>query len=519
MQADDTLGTAAIDILIVGGGTAGAALAGIIARDTDRAVVLLEAGPDYGPLDARRWPAGLLDARHLPRTHDWGYEGRAHPTHETVTAFDRARVIGGSSAHNGCVALLGHRRDYDRWAERGNTGWGWADVAPAFERAKRGLRVRLVDDDELTPFHAAFIEGAVAAGIPRVHDLNDPDDDQGVAASPVNIAYGIRWNSSLGYLDPVRDRPNLRIVGDVLVDRVEVANGRAVAVHAVIGGARVRIPAARIVLAAGAYGSPAILLRSGIGPADDLRPLGIAPVHPLPGVGTGLVDHPTVKVHFAGTDRLHRAMDDFEAHRWRPDEQSLAKARSSRCTEAFDLHLYSVASHPRGSTGWVYQIYVSSVLPRSVGSVTLASTDPNAAPLIDHGYLTDADGEDRAVLADGIALAREIGAAAGVAPLYGDETVPGPGHDRRDALARFIERTVDIYYHPTSTCTMGPATNPLAVVDPTGKVHGLDGLYVCDASIFPTLMRANTNLPAAMVAEHLAAGIGGNGQQAVDSGQ
>lgn len=509
MQGEDAFSNGAIDILIAGGGTSGAALAGIIARDTDHAAVLLEAGPDYGPLAAGRWPAGLLDARYLPRTHDWGYSGLAHPTHETVTAFDRARVIGGCSAHNGCVALLGHRRDYDRWAERGNTGWGWEDVAPSFARAKRGLRVRQVDDSELTPFQAAFIEGATRVGIPQVADLNNPDELQGVAASPVNIADGIRWNSSLGYLDPVRDRPNLRIVGDVLVDRVEVANGRAVAVHAVIGGVRIRIPAARIVLAAGAYGSPAILLRSGIGPADDLRPLGIAPVHLLPGVGSGLVDHPTVKVHFAGTDRLHRAMDDCEARQWRPDEQSLAKARSRRCTEAFDLHLYSVASRPRGGDGWVYQVYVSSVLPRSAGSVKLTSTDPNAAPLIDHGYLTDVDSEDRAVLADGIALARGIGTAAGVAPLYGDETVPGPGHDTRDDLDRFIERTVDIYYHPTSTCKMGAPTDPLAVVDPTGKVHGLDGLYVCDASIFPTLMRANTNLPAAMVAEHMEAGIGG----------
>ncbi len=509
MHVNDALGNGAIDILIVGGGTSGVALAGIIARDTDRTVVLLEAGPDYGPLSSGRWPAGLLDARRLPRTHDWGYSGLAHPTHANVTAFDRARVLGGSSAHNGCVALLGHRRDYDRWAELGNSGWGWENVAPAFERAKRGLRVRQVDNRELTPFHAAFIEGATRIGIPQVADLNNPDELQGVAASPVNIADGIRWNSSLGYLDPVRDRPNLRIVGDALVDDVEIANGRAVAVHAVIGGARVRIPAARIVLAAGAYGSPAILLRSGIGPADDLRALGIMPVHALPGVGKGLMDHPTVTVHFAGTDRLHREMDDFEARQWRPDEQSLAKARSRRCTEAFDLHLYSVASHPRGGDDWLYQIYVSSVLPRSAGSVKLASTDPEAAPLIDHGYLSDVDGEDRAVLADGIELARGIGAAAGVAPLYGAETLPGPGHATRDDLDRFIERSVGIYYHPACTCKMGPSGDPLAVVDPTGSVHGLDGLYVCDASIFPTLMRANTNLPAAMVAEHLATGIGG----------
>ena len=508
MQTADAHGSREIDILIVGGGTSGAALAGIIARDTDLDVVLLEAGPDYGPLSGGRWPPGLLDARYLPRTHDWGYQGLAHPSHENVTAFDRARVIGGSSAHNGCVALLGHRRDYDSWAERGNSGWGWEDVAPAFERAKRGLRVRLVDDAELTPFHTAFIAGAVAAGIPRVPDMNDPDDDQGVAASPVNIFDGMRWNTSLGYLDPVRDRPNLRVIGDALVDRVEVSGGRAVAIHAIVGGERVRIPAARIVLSAGAYGSPAILLRSGIGPADDLRSLGISPVHPLPGVGHNLVDHPTVELHFAGTDELNRQMEAFGTSHWLPDEQSLAKARSSRCTEAFDLHLYAVITRPEQFGRWRYRVYVSSVLPRSAGTVKLASRDPDAAPLIDHGYLSDIGGEDRAVLTDGIELARAIGTAAGAAPLFGVETRPGPGHETRDDLARFIEWTVDIYYHPTSTCKMGSASDPSRLWTPTGKMHGMDGLYVCDASIFPTLMRANTNLPAAMVAEHMAAGIG-----------
>lgn len=508
MQRLASLGTREIDILIVGGGTSGAALAGIIARDTDLSVVLLEAGPDYGPLAAGHWPAELLDARQLPGTHDWGYSGIAHAMQEKPIPFDRARVIGGCSAHNGCVALLGHRRDYDAWAEMGNTGWGWEDVAPAFERAKKGLRVRFVEDREVVPFQRAFIEGAMAAGIPRVHDTNDPDDNAGVAASPVNIYDGMRWNTALGYLDPVRDRPNLRIIGGALVDRVEIAGGRAVAVQAVIGGERVQIPAARIVLSAGAYGSPAILMRSGIGPADDLHALGIAPVHPLPGVGQHLMDHPTVKVYFAGTDRLHAAMDEFAAHHWRPDEQALAKARSSVCKEAFDLHLYSVATRPPGENRWVYRVYVSSVFPRSVGSVTLTSADPDAAPMIDHGYLTDPDREDLTVLADGVALARQLGAAAGVASLFGDETDPGPGHETREALEQWIKRTVDIYYHPTSTCKMGPVSDPLAVVDPTGKIHGLDALYLCDASIFPTIMRANTNLPAAMLPEHMARWIG-----------
>lgn len=497
-----------IDLLVVGGGTAGAALAGIVARDTDKRVVLLEAGPDYGPLGSGRWPADLLDARRLGLSHDWGYEGLAHPTHGMPTPFNRARVIGGCSAHNGCVALVGHRRDYDHWAEIGNQGWDWESVAPSFERAKRSLRVRLVDDTELTPFQAAFVGAATAAGIPRVVDLCDPNADSGVAASPVNIADGIRWNSAFAYLDPVRDRPNLTIVGHALVDRVEVRQGRAVAAEAIIDGERVRVPARRIVLSAGAYGSPAILLRSGIGPVGDLREIGIEPVHPLPGVGRRLADHPAVCLEFRGSERLNRQMAEFGQRGWLPEEQTLAKARSRHCREAFDLHLYAVSNEDPEAGAWRYMVFVAAMTPRSAGTVRLASADPAVAPVIDHGYLSDAEGMDLAVLLYGVELAREMMHGAAVAWAFDGEVRPGSERRSRGELARWVEETVGIYYHPGCSCRMGPESDPEAVVDHTGKVHGLEGLYVCDASIFPVLMRANTNLTAAIVAEHLAGSIG-----------
>lgn len=492
-----------IDLLVVGGGTSGAALAGIVARDTDQHVVLLEAGPDYGPLDSGRWPAELLDARRIPSSHQWEYSGIAHPSHQHQTAYDRARVIGGCSAHNGCVALLGHRRDYDAWAELGNPGWGWDDVAPAFERAKAGLRVRSVASDEVTPWHRAFIDGAIKAGIPRSPDMNDPDEMAGVDASPVNIHDGIRWNTALGYLDPVRSRRNLTVIGESLVDRVELRGGRAVAVHAFIAGAPVRLEARRIVLAAGAYGSPAILMRSGIGAEDALRPHGIAPVHLLPGVGQALADHPAVSLAYRPTERLRALMQSFGQTHWMPDEQALAKARSSGCREAFDLHIYSVA-YGRHDDPERYTVSVSSVYPRSAGSIQLSSADPAAPPRIEHNYLSDLDGEDHRVLREGIEIAREIMATPIGAGLVAEELAPGPNAD----LDAFIAQDVGIYYHPACSCRMGPSDDPLAVVDATGKVHGIDDLFVCDASIFPVLMRANTNLPAAMLAEHLASVIG-----------
>ncbi|MGA7670058.1 MAG: GMC family oxidoreductase N-terminal domain-containing protein [Nitrolancea sp.] len=495
-----------IDLLIVGGGTSGAALAGIIARDTDLQVVLLEAGPDYGPLSDGRWPSELLDARRSPGTHGWGYRGLAHPSHYQVTDFDRARVIGGCSSHNGCVALLGHRRDYDHWAELGNSGWSWPEVAPAFARAKQALRVRIPDPAELTPFQSGFVAGAEGAGIPRVADLNDPDDTAGVSPSPANIFEGTRWNTALAYLDPVRGRPNLTIVGNATVDRVELRAGRAVAVEAFVDGSPIRIPARRIVLSSGAYGSPAILLRSGIGPADELTTLGIDPVHPLPGVGRALADHPAVELSYR-SEALDQEMRVFEESNWLPDEQALSKTRSSICREAFDLHIYSVSGWDQSANAWKYNIFISSVTPQSAGTIKLASRDPGTAPILDHGFLSDIEGVDATVLADGVEIGLEIVAASPLAGKLGIDARLGSAHPSRADISDFVTRTVGIYWHPACSCHMGPESDAEAVVDPTGKVHGLEGLYVCDASIFPRIMRANTNLPAAMLSEHLAPAI------------
>jgi len=210
-------------------------------------------------------------------------------------------VIGGCSAHNGCVALAGHRRDYDTWAELGNPGWDWASVAAAFERARAALQVRQVDPDEASPFHAAFADACVSAGLARQENLDNPDGVAEVGFSPVNIRDGVRWNAAFAYLDPARACANLQIVGEVLVDRLEVAGGRAVAAHVIRDGIPSSIQAERIVLCGGAYGSPAVLLRSGIGPPDPLRALGIQPVHPLPGVGHGLQDHPSASLTVSGT--------------------------------------------------------------------------------------------------------------------------------------------------------------------------------------------------------------------------
>ena len=251
-----------------------------------------------------RWPRELLDAsQNPPFTHEWGYDsGDQFPGR--VLTFDRARVFGGCGSHNGCQAMIGHREDYDAWEAAGNAGWGTRDLQPHIASLLRHMRVRLYDDGEITPFHRLNIDALVAAGLPRVLDLNDLDQDIGVAPNPVNIVDGVRWNAAFAYLDPVRGRPNLTLLGGALCDRLLLEGGRCVGAVIVVDGRAEVIRAERVILSAGVYGSPAILLRSGIGEPSDLRKLGIDPAHALPGVGRNLHDHPGADLTFAGSDGL-----------------------------------------------------------------------------------------------------------------------------------------------------------------------------------------------------------------------
>jgi choline dehydrogenase len=498
------MATKAIDVLVVGGGTAGAALAGILARDTHRQVMLLEAGPDPGPLAGGGWPEDLLDARSFALSHDWGHTGVNHARQPEPCAVPRARVIGGCSSHNGCVAVVGHRRDYDVWAERGNPGWDWESVAPAYERAKSAMRVRIPDESELQPFQAAFLHASVAAGYPRVPDLNDPDIVTGVAPAPFNIADGIRWNSALAYLDPVRGQDNLTIVPHALVDRVVIAGGRAVAVEALVGGERQRYEAGLIVLSGGAYGTPAILQRSGVGEPAMLRDLQIEPVHALPGVGQGLTDHPLVGLTLQPSARLVQEMEAFRAERWLPDEQVVLLAQSQHCQEAFDLHFPAYSARDPQTGEWRFTISIAHFFSAGTGTVAIASRDPAALPNLDHRYLLDADQSDREVLVDGVEMAREIVARMIDAGAIDTVLAPDPALVERAALYDYAGSVVRTCYHPASSCRMGRADDPLAVVDHRAHVHGLEALAICDVSIVPVVLRANTNLPAVMLAERCA---------------
>jgi choline dehydrogenase len=489
------------DTVVVGGGVGGAIVAARLAAASDESVLLLEAGPDYGPRGSGRWPAELLDFTAMAvASHPWHYTSAAAAGTPGQT-IERARVIGGFSYHKVCAAVWGWRGDYDAWAAAGSPGWDGASLLPLFERANEMFRVFQPARHEITPWHQACLDAAPSAGYPFIPDLNSLDVDVGIAIGPLNVADGMRWNSAFAYLDPVRHQPNLYIVGDALVDRVLLSNGRATAVEAVIDGDLVRIEAGRVVLSGGAYGSPLVLLRSGIGPADEISDHGIEPLHELPGVGRNLRDHPATRVVFAGTPGLVEAMDAFvDAGGDAREEGTIVLARSFRCTAGFDLHLYPLGSRMDDGS-WRFAIYVGLMEVKSSGTIRLSGRDPEALPIIDTGYFTDPDGADLAVLVDGIRLARELAAQEPLATIAGPEIEPCVGPTDLPELTRF--RSLHDY-HPTSSCKMGPAGDPEAVVDSNGKVHGLEELFVADASIMPFVPRANTNFPTAVVGEKIA---------------
>jgi choline dehydrogenase len=482
-----------VDTLIIGGGTTGAALAGLLAERSDESILVLEAGPDFGAYAGGGWPRDVLDATWLAQSHqlgyasDDGYRGRR-------VEFPRAAMIGGCSSHNGCAAIWGSAHDYDALAGGGLAGWSREDVEPLLQAASKRMRVRIPEETELAPFHRAALASLVALGVPRVHDLNDLDADTGVSPSPVNIAEGVRWNAALAYLDPVRDRASLRICGDAPVERLLLRDGRALGAVVRRAGELVSVEAARSIVCAGAYDSPALLLRSGIGPADDLRALGIPVAADLPGVGANLHDHPAIELGFAGTPELRAACSEYAAEgAFAPIEGVIAKMRSSQCApQGFDLHVYPVGGLVPG--GIEFWIPVACMTPRSRGRVRLAAATGSAAPVLDHAYCSDPEGHDHAVLREGVEIARALARSGPFAELMGSEIGATAGLAPGEA----VDAVVAHYYHPAGTCAMG------TVVDERLRVNGIDGLHVADCSVFPTVPRANTCIPAVLVAHQLA---------------
>jgi choline dehydrogenase len=490
-----------VDVIVVGGGSAGAVLAARLSQDPARTVLLLEAGPAYAP-DA--YPQSLLDANKIADPdHDWGYTSRGTSQAPRVPV-PRGKVLGGSSAVNATVALRARPADFAKWGAHGAEGWSFDDVLPGFkllentptgEDAYHGrtgpLPIRQRTDEELTPSLRGFVAAAVAQGYKRVHDFNGAWQN-GADGYPIDVVDGVRQNTGLVYLTAeVRRRPNLTIRGEVNVDRVLFDGTNATGVLAADGTV---YRAREVILSGGTYGSPAILLRSGIGPAGELAALGIGVVADLP-VGQRLQDQPAYGNAYALAPGYLEMTPAVGSLLW--------TASSEAVGDELDLHVTATHLLP-GSvspTGGAIAVRSAVVQPEATGTLKLASRDPADAPLIDPNYL--GTGRDTRRLLEAVKLGREIARVPVFAPFIASELTPGDAVADDDALARVIVANPAVYGHPTSTAPMGGPGDRWAVVDSVGAVNGVSGLRVADASIIPEVPSSTTNITVIMLAERI----------------